>query len=139
LATTVVTPAKWPGRWAPQSGPGLEARRVDLFCRGQKQRGDTLAREKLRVPHVVAGVAFEVASRVELDRIHEDRGDDRSGAPAGLAYERQVAGVESPHRRNEADRAAGATLAVGEALHRAHRGDRLHQPLPVGRSTIFGE
>src|SRR5262245_38883298 len=122
--------------------PGLKARRIDLLRGRQEQRIHARGFEQACVARVVARIFLEVAPRVELNRIDEDRHGDRVAVPLRLTHQRQMPLVKCPHGRHQGDRAAALPLLVGESLHLGDGGDGAHQ-LPVAAlstaSTIFGE
>ena len=86
FATTVSTPAKWPGRTAPSSSRAQRAR-VDRRCRrprgymsstpGANTSSTPSSRQTARSGFEGAGVAREVLVRPELQRVDEDRHDGR--------------------------------------------------------------
>ena len=84
LATTVVTPSKCVGRAAPHRPSVSPATctvvtrrlRVHLGDARREQHVDALGLGRGGVTGEVARVAGEVLVRAELQRVHEDRGDD---------------------------------------------------------------
>ena len=112
---TVATPRKWPGRWSPSSpressldvDPGLEAGRVDL-APAAARRG----RRRPRPPRAPAsrassrGYAARSAPSSNCAGLTKRLTTTMSFSARAAADQRLVAGVQRPHRRDEADRAA---------------------------------
>ena len=72
---------------------------------GREEHVDAGAGELRAVAFEIARIARESSSRSELQRVDEDRNDDRRRCVrARAADELQVAGVQRTHRRNEAER-----------------------------------
>ena len=142
LVTTVVTPSKWltprcspssvsvrPLTWTVVPKPG----RVDLVeRRGEEQIGAGLGRER-GVAVLVARVGGQVAGRVELRGVDEERHDDHVARGARVADEAQMALVQRAHRRHEADDALGAPRG---AQLGAHVGDRPHRPHAAATARV---
>ena len=53
--------------------------------------------------HYRARILFEVFARRKLERIHEDRNDERRGFCPAETDEGEMALVQSPHGRHEGD------------------------------------
>ena len=90
--------------------PGLKACRVDFLGSGEKQRADALALAEARIARIVARILLEVARRVELDRVDEDRDHDRVGAPPRIAHQREMPVVQRAHGRHQGDGATRTPL-----------------------------
>src|ERR1700726_4204970 len=116
LATTVVTPRKWPGRCA---------RHI---------------RHHLAIALEGARITAEVLVGGELGGIDEDRGHHDLGAPSALAHQAEMALVEKTHRGDESDSLARATYRVGAALHFRWGLDDFHVSASslVGLASNFG-
>ena len=117
LATTVVTPRKWPGPRRAGSPSRTSVRpststavakpsRVDLLDRGRVDEVDAGLGGEPRVALLVARVAVEVLAVAELGRVDEEAHDDDVALLAGGAQQREMALVQEAHRRHQPDRAA---------------------------------
>ena len=116
LATTVSTPAKWPGRLAPSRqaaeragvDPDQRARRRDRPRQGSARR--RRRRPRLRAQFEIgverAGVAVRGPRRPELQGVHEDR-HDHAARPARRAVRMRARGRRATHPSSSRRRAAG--------------------------------
>ena len=143
--TTVATPSKWPGRWAPQSPSLTPATEtvvakpggIDLVGVGGIDEVDPERRELLRVGGLGAGIGGEIGGAVELARVDEE-GDDHPVRPRpGRLDEREVAGVQRPHGRDHADPGPlPPPLRPGCAQVGQGAQDREAHPAPSGSGKV---
>jgi hypothetical protein len=101
LVTTVQTPRKCSGRRAAHEA--REALWVDLLRTGCEQDVRTRVPREPGIPDLIARVAFEVSSLVELRRVDEQGDDDDAALPACRTDQREVALMKGAHRRHQAD------------------------------------
>ena len=97
---------------------GLKTRRVHLGGSRGVDGVDTSCSTGLEVAVDRTRVPVEIGRLVELERIHEDRHDDPIAAFADRVDERQMAAVQRPHRRHDADAFALDTSGSGPLAHR---------------------
>ena len=93
--------------------PGGEAGRIHLFRRGCEEDVDARLCGDLLVARRHARVSGEVRLLVELRRVDEERRDHDVVLGTGTLEERNVARVQSPHRRHQADLAFEPKLGDG--------------------------
>ena len=81
--------------------PGGIALRVHLLGGRREQDVDARLLCEPRVALLVARISAEVLGRAELRRVDEEARDDDVVLLAGGGEQREMPGVERPHRRNE--------------------------------------
>ncbi len=65
--------------------------------------GRARRRQQRRIGRLLPGIAIEILAHAELQRIDEDRHHDMVGAAPRGIDQRQMAGVQRPHRRHQRD------------------------------------
>ena len=99
----------------------LESRRVHFAHR----RSEHVLRSRVRRGHDILrerpGVALEILTRSELEGVDEDRRHHDVGVLPRQADERQVAGVQRPHRRDDRNALPLAAQRVGREVHARDR------------------
>ena len=154
FATTVATPRKWPGRFAPHNPPEgrsvaigqpgeLHVRRhpgvFDEYYKNPDATRQTAGRGALgEVALQVPRVARQVLLRPELGGVHEDarhREAVRPREPPGLPQEREVPVVQVAHGRHEDDARPGLAGGGHAALPGARIAVELRHAHQTGAPT----
>ena len=139
FATTVSIPSKWPGRDRPSKSDATGPP-VTLVCVapsgyisstvGANTKSTPRPSSSVEVAVEVARVLVEVLVRAELQRVHEDRDDDRVGELARPLDEGEVPVVQGAQGRHERDRPP--------LERRPQRGDRLDDDRPARDGPAHG-
>ena len=108
---------------------GGETGRIQLLDRGMKEEVYPRLGQQGGVALERPRIVLEVLARAELQRVHEDRGDDVRVLGPRRGHQRQVPPMQRPHRQHHAD------VANQHAAARAHLCNRLDDLHRVLRSV----
>src|SRR5579883_1191130 len=113
---------------------GGKSRRIHFRNRGQEGEIDAGGAQQRQIRGFIARIGVEIFARPELSGIDENRSDDAVAFPPGGGEERQMTGMQRPHRRYQPE----GTAAVAPSRETGPEiGDRTCQ-LQTGLSSSCG-